>query len=320
MCLRYDHSRALPLSRCAKQCLHFDHRSATVVHPSSPDEAVASHSHRGLNVTLCQTQIPYLSVIIPAYNEASRLPLFLHRVIAHLDQRGQPYEILVVDDGSCDDTAQAVRLAADNRPHVRLIQLTCNMGKGAAVRRGMQAARGRVQLFADADGATPIEELGRLEAALVAGADLAIGSRALASHNPAFTVHARWHRSVLGSLFNNLVRRLGVPHIADTQCGFKLFRQSVAQDLFAVSCVDGYAFDLELLHIARQRRYRIAEVPINWTDQPGSKVRLWRDGSVMLRELMAIRKRDAQGLYRPRSRPTSGGVEPTLATAEPTHF
>lgn len=272
-----------------------------------------------LNVTPCPTHTPYLSVIIPAYNEARRLPLFLQRVIAYLDRRDQPYEILVVDDGSQDETAETVTSAAHHCSHVRLVQLTCNMGKGAAVRRGMQAARGTVQLFADADGATPIEELERLEAALFAGADLAIGSRALASHNPAFTVQARWHRSILGSLFNNVVRRLGVQQIADTQCGFKLFRQPVARDLFAVSCVDGYAFDLELLHIARQRRYRIAEVPINWTDQPESKVRPWRDGLLMLRELLAIRKRAAQGLYHPRCRPTSGGVEPALATVEPTH-
>ena len=271
-------------------------------------------------MTLCSPQTPSLSVIIPAFNEARRLPLFLPRVIAYLDERGQPYEILVVDDGSHDETAHAVRLAAHNCPQLRLIQLTCNMGKGAAVRRGMQAARGAIQLFADADGATPIEELERLEAALTDGADLAIGSRALASHHPDFTVHARWHRSLLGSLFNNLVRRLGVQQIADTQCGFKLFRQAVAQDLFAVSCVDGYAFDLEVLHIARQRRYRIAEVPVNWTDQPGSKVRPWRDGAGMLRELLAIQKRDAQGLYQPRVRPAPGGVEPPLATVEPTHF
>lgn len=266
------------------------------------------------------TQTPYLSVIIPAYNEARRLPLFLQRVVSYLDQRGQSYEILVVDDGSQDQTAQAVEKAAHDCPHVRLIQLTCNMGKGAAVRRGMQAARGSVQLFADADGAAPIEEVGRLEAALTAGADLAIGSRALASKNPAFTVQARWHRSALGSLFNNLVRHLSAQPIADTQCGFKLFRRAVAQDLFSVSCVDGYAFDLELLHIARQRNYRIAEVPINWTDQPGSKVRPWRDGSIMLRELVAIRKRDAQGLYLPRCRPAPNAVEPALAAIEPTHF
>lgn len=271
-------------------------------------------------MTPCSTQTPYISIIIPAYNEARRLPLFLQRVIAYLDRRHQSYEILVVDDGSQDQTARAVERAAHHCLHVRLIQLTCNMGKGAAVRRGMQAARGTVQLFADADGAAPIEELGRLEAAIDTGADIAIGSRALASKNPAFTVHARWHRSALGSIFNNLVRRLSAQPIADTQCGFKLFRRPVAQDLFSVSCVDGYAFDLELLHIARQRQYRIAEVPINWTDQPGSKVRPWRDGSIMLRELLAIRKRDAQGLYLPRCRPASTTVEPALAAIEPIHF
>jgi dolichyl-phosphate beta-glucosyltransferase len=271
-------------------------------------------------VTPCSTNAPYLSVIIPAYNEARRLPLFLSRIIAYLDQHGRSYEVLVVDDGSHDQTATAFEQIAQHCPHVRLIQLSCNMGKGAAVRRGIQAARGTFQLFADADGATPIEELARLEAAIAAGADLAIGSRALASQNPDFTVQARWHRSVLGSLFNYLVQHLGIEDIADTQCGFKIFRRSVAQDLFSVACVDGYAFDLELLYIARRRGYRIAEVPINWTDQPGSKVRPWRDGTVMLRELLAIRKRDAQGLYQPRCRPTPSASEPALASIEPTHF
>ena len=271
-------------------------------------------------MTPCSIQAPYLSVIIPAYNEARRLPFFLQRVVAYLDQQGRSYEILVVDDGSHDETATTVELAAQHCPHVRLLQLICNMGKGAAVRRGMQAARGTVQLFADADGAAPIEELRRLEAAIAAGADLAIGSRALASKNPTFTVQARWHRSVLGNFFNNLVQRLGMQHIADTQCGFKLFRRAVAQDLFSVSCVDGYAFDLELLYIARQRNYRIAEVPINWTDQPGSKVRPWRDGWIMLRELLAIRKRAAQGLYLPRCRTAPSAVEPALTTIKPTPF
>ena len=134
-----------------------------------------------------------------------------------------------------------------------------------------------------------------------------------------YTVQAGWYRSVMGTIFNALVRRLGIRHIADTQCGFKLFRRSVAQDLFSVTCVDGYAFDLELLYIAGQRGYRIAEVPVNWADQPGSKVRPWRDGFVMLRELMAIRKREAQGRYMPRARPVSNSVEPAF-TSEPSHF
>lgn len=270
-------------------------------------------------MTPCSPRALDLSVVIPAYNEANRLPLFLQRVLAYLDERHQSYEILVVDDGSLDQTAQVVESAACQYPHVRLIQLSCNMGKGAAVRRGMQAARGTFQLFADADGATPIEELARLEAALAAGADLAIGSRALASQNPEFTVRARWHRSVLGGFFNNLVQHLGIQQIADTQCGFKIFRRSVAQDLFSVACVDGYAFDLELLYVARQRGYRIAEIPVNWTDQPGSKVRPWRDGSIMLRELLDIRKREAQGLYLPQCRSAPSAVEPALASIKPTH-
>jgi len=273
-----------------------------------------------LDVTSPPPQAPYFSIIVPAYNEAERLPPFLQRMVVYLDRYRRPYEILVVDDGSHDRTAQAVEVVAQQARHVRLIRLTCNMGKGAAIRRGMQAARGTLQLFTDADGATPIEELPRLEAALATGADLAIGSRALASRHPDYTVRARWHRSVLGTIFNALVQCLGVRHIADTQCGFKLFRRGVAQDLFAVACVDGYAFDLELLYIARQRGYRITEVPVNWTDQPGSKVRPWRDGAVMLRELLAIRKREAEGRYRPRCRPTPGPIEPALASAEPSHL
>ena len=271
-------------------------------------------------MTTCLTQTPYLSIIIPAYNEARRLPPYLQRMVAYLDRRRLSYEILVVDDGSQDRTAQAVELVARQSLQVRLIRLTCNVGKGAAVRRGMQAARGELQLFTDADGATPIEELVRLESALATGADLAIGSRALASQDPGYTVQARWIRSALGTIFNSLVQRLGVRNIADTQCGFKLFRRSVAQDLFSVACVNGYALDLELLYISRQRGYRIAEVPVNWCDQPGSKVRPWRDGFAMLRELIAIREREAQGLYMPRCRTAPGAMEPALASIEPSHF
>ena len=270
-------------------------------------------------MTPSSTSFPALSIIIPAYNEARRLPRYLQHIVAVLTPRCSSYEIIVVDDGSHDRTAQAVEQLAQQHPQLRLIQLRRNRGKGAAVRRGMQAARGTVQLFTDADGATRIEELTRLQVALDAGADLAIGSRALAASHPHFTVHARWHRSLLGTFFNAIVQRLGLHNMADTQCGFKLFRRSVAQDLFSVTCVDGYAFDLELLYIARRRGYRIAEVPINWTDQPGSKVRLWRDGFTMLRELLAIRKREAKGYYRPRAKPAPALVEPAF-NSEPSHL
>ena len=239
----------------------------------------------------------HLSIVIPAYNEARRIVPYLEAITAYLGRRGLSYELLVVDDGSRDDTAALVERAGTKNSHVRLIRLPRNTGKGAAVRAGMQAARGTFRLFADADGATPIQELERLEAAVNDGADLAIGSRTLASRDSRYRVEARLHRTLLGNLFNRIVRSLVIHGIHDTQCGFKLFRQAVAQDLFSVARIDGYGFDLELLYVARRRGYRIAEVPINWADQPGSKVRVLRDGLAMLRELLAVRRNDAAGFY-----------------------
>ncbi|MFM8551331.1 MAG: dolichyl-phosphate beta-glucosyltransferase [Nitrospiraceae bacterium] len=238
-----------------------------------------------------------LSIVIPAYNEAQRILPYVQNITAYLAQRGQPYEILVVDDGSQDRTASIVEQFQSHNHAIRLIRLPTNRGKGQAVRTGMQQARGKRRLLADADGATPIQELERLEAAINRGADIAIGSRPLAYHDPRYTVQARWHRSVSGNLFNWFVQRLGIPGIRDTQCGFKLFRDSVAQDLFGVACIDGYGFDLELLYIAQRRGYQIAEVPINWADQPGSKVRVLRDGLRMFCELLAVRRNDKAGRY-----------------------
>ncbi len=252
-------------------------------------------------------KIVSLSVVIPAYNEARRLPPYLQSVVAYLNGRGLAYEILIVDDGSTDETAALIEQAGAQHRAIRLIRLSRNSGKGAAVRAGMQAAQGALQLFADADGATPIQELERLEAAIKNGADLAIGSRTLASRDHRYRVQARIHRTLLGNLFNRIVRLLGIRDINDTQCGFKLFRQSVAQDLFSVARIDGYGFDLELLYIAQHRGYRIAEIPINWTDQPGSKVRVLRDGLAMVREMLAVRRNNARGLYAARQRfPVSG--------------
>jgi dolichyl-phosphate beta-glucosyltransferase len=238
-----------------------------------------------------------LSVIIPAYNEASRILPYLEAMTAYLKNRHIAYELLVIDDGSRDGTVTVVEEFVRHTPPARLLRLPENKGKGAAVRTGMQAAQGELQLFADADGATPIQELERLETAVKGGADLAIGSRPLAARDHRYRVVARWHRSVLGNLFNQVVQQLGIPGIIDTQCGFKLFRKSVARELFSVSRIDGYGFDLELLYIAQRRGYRIVEVPINWTDQPGSKVRVVRDGLRMLRDLLRVRRNDAQGLY-----------------------
>ncbi len=242
-------------------------------------------------------RFPELSIVIPAHNEAGRILPYLRQIIAYCERQGRSYELLVVDDGSTDGTSLVVERFSRVHSAVRVLRLPFCQGKGAAVRYGMQSAAGCLQLFADADGATPIQELARLEKALAEGADMAIGSRALAARLPDFAVHARVYRSVLGSLFNAAVRQSGIKGISDTQCGFKLFRRVVAQELFGYASINGFGFDLELLYLAQQRGYRIAEVPVNWSDQPGSKVRVLRDGVAMLRELVVIRRNNQLGRY-----------------------
>lgn len=245
-----------------------------------------------------------LSIIIPAYDESLRIAPYLSSIGSYLDGRGVSYEILVVDDGSHDGTAATVEASARTHPRIRCVRLEQNHGKGYAVRTGVLQSRGDLVLFADADGATPIQELERLQSALTGGAEVAIGSRPLAVARQGYTVVARWHRTVLGNVFNRIVRQLGLEGITDTQCGFKLFRRAIAQELFSVSSVDGYGFDLEILYIAKRRGYRITEVPINWADQPGSKVSVLRDGLRMLYELLAVRRRFAAGRY---TAPTGNG-------------
>jgi dolichyl-phosphate beta-glucosyltransferase len=240
---------------------------------------------------------PELSVVIPARNEDRRILPYLRQVTEYFERQGRSYELLVVDDGSTDATAAVVERLANVNSAVRLLRQPTCQGKGAAVRYGMQSAVGNLQLFADADGATPIREIARLESALSDGADMAIGSRVLAARSPGFAVHARWHRSVLGALFNAAVRHGGIRGISDTQCGFKLFRRAIAKDLFGYASINGFGFDLELLYVAQRRGYRIAQVPVNWSDQPGSKVRVLRDGILMLRELATIRRNHHDGRY-----------------------
>lgn len=232
------------------------------------------------------------SVVIPAYNEALRLPAYLKDVVAYFEGRDQPYEILVVDDGSTDATAERVSEIAAGRPFIGVHALPANRGKGAAVREGMRRTRGALKLMADADGATPIGEVERLEAAIRRGADIVVGSRVL--RDPAVVRQTRLHRKLSGHVFNFIVRRLGVSGVVDTQCGFKLFRGPVADGLFGALATDGFGFDVELLLLAQRRGYRVAEVPINWADQPGSKVGVLSDGPRMLRDIVAARWRLAR--------------------------
>ena len=231
-------------------------------------------------------------MVIPAYNEALRLPAYLSEVVAYFDGRGEPYEVIVVDDGSADETAARVLEAQSIHPAVTLHRLAENRGKGFAVRAGMRAARGDLRLMADADGATPIAEVKRLETVIQAGADLAVGSRALP--DPSVRREVLIHRKISGEIFNFFARRMGVGNVTDTQCGFKLFRDAVAEALFGELETTGFGFDVELLMLARRRRYRVIEVAINWADQPGSKVEVLRDGPRMLAQIVRARIRLAR--------------------------
>jgi dolichyl-phosphate beta-glucosyltransferase len=238
---------------------------------------------------------PQLSIVIPAYNESARLPRTLHEVLEFLSADGRPAEVIVVDDGSIDDTSARVRAVATTDRRVSLIRLPQNRGKGYAVRTGVVNARGDRILFADADGATPIAEVHRLERHLDDGIDLAVGSRE--STDDSVQVRARVSRRVVGRIFHQLVRRLGVRGIRDTQCGFKLFTAGAASALFSRMRIDGFSFDVELLLMAQRHGYRIAEVPVNWTHQPGSKVNVVTDGLRMARDLLRIRGNALRGLY-----------------------
>jgi dolichyl-phosphate beta-glucosyltransferase len=236
-----------------------------------------------------------ISVIIPAYNEASRLPRYLDSILAYFHGSGVPFEVVVVDDGSSDDTAAVVEGYQRENAEVALVRLPQNRGKGFAVKTGMLAATGKLRLFADADGSTPIAELERLSEAIEAGADVAVGSRAL--HNDACRVHCTLHRKIIGSTFNYIVRTLTVQGIRDTQCGFKLFTSEAAERIFPSQQIDGFGFDVEILFIARKREFRIAEVPVNWSDVKGTKVRLVRDSMRMFADVVRIRLNHLRGSY-----------------------
>ena len=228
---------------------------------------------------------PPLSVVIPAYNETARLEPSLRRVIAYLQKHEPGGEILVVDDGSTDATPELVRDVARDFDQLRVIELGVNRGKGAAVREGMLAARGDHVLFTDADLATPIDELAKLRASLAAGYDIAIASRAL----PGAQIQVRQNmlRELIGRSFNAIVRSIGLSAFKDTQCGFKLFTREAAHDLFARATVDGFAFDVEVLLLARGT-YRVDEVPVVWLHVEESKVSR-RSGARAFVDLIKLR-------------------------------
>ena len=242
--------------------------------------------------------MPQVSVVIPAYNEQQRLPATLTSVYDYLSRRGITFEVLVVDDGSHDETAALVQNFANEHPGVRLLSYSPNQGKGHAIRTGILSAKGDLMLIDDADGSSPIEEIERLEHAITGGADIAIGSRA--KPDTSRKVHALAYRKFVGNTFNLIVQLL-LPGIYDTQCGFKLFRAEIARDIFSVARINGYGFDVEVLHIGRLRGYKIAECAINWHNVEGSKVNVLTDSPKMFFEVVKIGLSSVLGRYKARS-------------------
>lgn len=243
--------------------------------------------------------MPELSVIIPAYNEQRRLPGTLESVHKYLTERGISFEILIVDDGSHDATAEIVETFAKDHGGVRLLSYHPNQGKGHAIRTGILSAKGDLMLIDDADGSSPIQEVERLEAGIASGADIAIGSRAKPDESR--KVQALAHRKFIGNTFNLIVQKLLLPGIYDTQCGFKLFKAAVAHDVFSVSRINGYGFDVEVLHIAKLRGYKTTEIAINWHNVDGSKVNVLFDSPKMFIEVVKISLSSLFGQYKPRS-------------------
>jgi dolichyl-phosphate beta-glucosyltransferase len=256
-----------------------------------------------------QTEFP-LSIVIPAFNEAARLPGSLQKIFAYLQTRRLNAEVLVVNDGSSDGTA-AVAGNAHPPAHVRVRVLSNsrNRGKGYSIRRGMLAAAGARLLFTDADLSAPIEEFAKLEAALDAGADIAIGSR---SRRELILVHQSPFREMAGRVFNLLVNGLLRLRLRDTQCGFKLFRQSAAQAIFPWQRIERWGFDPEILYVARKRGLRVAEVPVVWAHAEGTKIGFdWNSMHAFL-EVAEIRWNWLQGRYSGAapSTPTEPGAAP----------
>ena len=240
-----------------------------------------------------------ISVIIPAFNEELRLPKTLDSVYEYMESRsgnGDDFEVLVVDDGSADDTCGYVEEYSKAHPKARVIRYPSNRGKGYAVRVGMLEAQGDFRIYNDADGSSPIEEIEKLLLKMEEGVDIAFGSRA--KPDDSRKVDALAYRKYMGNTFNLIVQALVLPGIHDTQCGFKMFSAASAKDIFSVAKEDGFAFDVEILCIARLRKYKIEEVPINWSNVDGSKVNVLIDSPKMFLQVLNVALGKWTGRYK----------------------
>jgi glycosyltransferase involved in cell wall biosynthesis len=239
---------------------------------------------------------PFLSIIIPAHNEASRLPDTLEQVFGFFKKQNFTFEVLVVENGSTDQTFVLAQKFAEQHTNLRVIQ-NDQRGKGLAVQRGVTEAHGEYVFFCDADLSMPIEEITKFLPPQLKDVDIAIGSREAPG---AVRYHEPFYRHFTGRIFNTLIRLLVLPTLQDTQCGFKCIRAQVAREIFRYQTLTGWAFDVELLYIARHHRYQIVEIPIHWHFNADSKISVLRDSTRMFLDLLLIRRNARRGLYDPK--------------------
>jgi dolichyl-phosphate beta-glucosyltransferase len=246
------------------------------------------------------TQTPFLSIVIPALNEELRLPPSLAKIDAFLQQQSYQAEVIVVDNGSTDRTREVVTEYSSTHPYVRLIKLD-QRGKGRAVKAGMLAATGDYRFICDADLSMPIEEITKFLPPNYPDYDVLIATR---EGKEARRIGEPEYRHIMGRVFNFIVKLSAVNQFEDTQCGFKMFTRSAAEDLFAVQQMNGIGFDVELIYIAIRRGYKIVDIPITWYFDPDSRMRLVQDSLNILREIWEIRQNWRKGVYARRNAQT----------------
>lgn len=235
---------------------------------------------------------PFLSVIIPAHNEETRLPRALGQVFAFLENQGYPFEVIVVENASRDHTLETAQKIARKFPGLRVLHED-QPGKGRASRRGMMEARGEYRFLTDADFSMPVEEIKRFLPP-ACNCDIAIASREAPG---AIRYHEPFYRHLTGRVYNYLIRALVLPGLQDTQCGFKCFRAAVAEDIFRFQTLAGWAFDVELLFVAHRRGHTICEIGIPWYYNADSKVKVLHDSGRMFFDLLTIRRNARRGVY-----------------------
>ena len=235
------------------------------------------------------------SIVLPAYNESERIAATLGKIFAYAERNGWKCEVIVVNDGSQDDTAEIVRQSAAEHPNLSLLENPGNRGKGYSVRNGMLHARGDILLFSDADLSSPIAEAEKLLTAIKSGADVAIGSRWLKTELQ--IQRQPLYRQLFGRIFNLLLRMVLGLKFKDTQCGFKAFTRGAAQCLFPLQRIERWAFDPELLYLAKRFRLSVQEVPVEWSHREGTRIHPLRDGIRMFWEVLKIRWNALSGKY-----------------------